>query len=252
MTLLAIVALTVASAASPAPAPQALATPPPFAAHARAAVRLAGPDRNLDATLRIAVAQRAGSLRFDVLGITSEALPLPPLAATVVVDGRSRAVTVWSETTKRYWRFVPRPGASPTPAPRATPAPARSPAPPRAPLLGLLDLFEMTLRLTGHSTVVGLPATGFSFDVQSRTKVRPESMHVSGTAQLSDELLVPLAAEVVVEPGGAAGERPLRINLSYAVEDFARTLPAGLSFAVPAGYTEATSFMAVIMPSAPH
>jgi hypothetical protein len=234
--------------ASPTPAP----TPVGFSAHAHANVTVVAQGTTYTGAVQLAVAQRTGLTRVDVLSLKSDSFPVPPITATVVIDRRANTLTVWSDTTKQYriQPFVPRPAASATPPASATARPSASPRPAARGTspFSKLDVLSVTLRLTGHTTTAGLATTGLAFDLLVRNKGDQATSHVAATAQVADDFAAfPVTLDVSLEPGAA----PFGAKLSYAVDDLTRGMPAMARFQVPAGYTEASSLMSAIFPRRP-
>jgi hypothetical protein len=236
-----------AQTATPSPAPAA--TPIAFSAHAHATLTIIAQGTTYGGDVRFALAQRTNLTRVDVLSVKSDAFPLPPLSATVVIDRRANTLTIWSDTTKLYrvQPFLPRLGASPSPAPRASARPTATPAPARrvtSPLAGL-EVLDVSLKLTGHTTTAGIPTTGLAFDLQVRKKGDQAASHVVASTQLADEFAAfPMTLDVSLEPGTA----PFSAKLAYAVDDLTRGLPPLTSFGVPAGYKRASSIFRVLFP----
>jgi hypothetical protein len=230
---------------SPSPAPTAVA----FSAHAHANVTVVTQGTTFTGSLQLGVAVRTNLMRFDILSVKSDSIPIPPLSVTAVLDRGANTLTVWNDTTKQYrvQPFLPRAAASALPRP---PSPSASTSPrPRAPFprgrspLADLEVLSLTLKMTGHTTTSGLPTTGLSFDLQVQRKADKMPSHVMATTQVADEFsALPMTLDVSVEPGMA----PVSAKLSYAVDDLARSAPPLDSFKVPAGYTEAPSLLAVI------
>jgi hypothetical protein len=109
-------------------------------------------------------------------------------------------------------------------------------------------VLSLTIKMTGHTTTVGLPTTGLSLDLQVQRKGDKGLSHVTGTTQLADEFLMfPVSLDMSVEPGAA----PFSAKLSYAVDDLTREVPPLARFRVPAGYTEARSIPEVIFQRRP-
>ncbi|MDB5073429.1 MAG: hypothetical protein JWM87_4540 [Candidatus Eremiobacteraeota bacterium] len=248
-----------AQTASPSPtpvsAPTAAPAPAGFSAHAHANVTVVTPSGTYGGTAQLGMAQRASRTRIDVLSLKSESVPIPPIAATVVINRQANTLTVWSNTTKLYrvQPFLPRaapstsPRASATPRPRATMQPSPSPGPVSRGTspFAKLDVLSVTLKLTGHTTTAGLPTTGLSFDLQVKNKGDAGPTHVTATTQLADEYAVfPMTIDISVEPGTA----PFSAKLGYAVDDLTPGMPPTASFTIPAGYREAPSLFGVIFP----
>ncbi|HEY0393072.1 MAG TPA: hypothetical protein VGD01_01130 [Candidatus Elarobacter sp.] len=251
-TVLSVIALgSAAGAQSPRPSvrpsPRAAATPAGVSAHAHANLTVAANGTTYAGSAQLAFAQRDAQTRIDVLSVKADALPIPPIAFTAVIDRRANTITMWNDATRQYrvQPFLPRSLTSPSPRPSASPRPSRSP---RAQVRGTsplkdLDVLELSLRMTGHTTTAGLPTTGLAFDLQVRKKGDSASSHVAATAQLADDYLIfPVTLELSVEPGTV----PFSGKLSYAIDDVTRAAPAAARFAIPAGYTEAPSLPSVI------
>lgn len=240
-----------AQTATPSPAPAA--TPIAFSAHAHADLTVVAQGRTYAGDVRFAVAQRTNLTRFDVLSVKSDAFPLPPLTATVVIDRSANTLTIWSDATKQYrvQPFLPRLGASPSPTPRASARPTATPGPARrvtSPFAGL-EVLDVSLKLTGHTTTAGIPTTGLAFDLQVRKKGDQATSHVVASTQLADEFAVfPMTLDVSLEPGTV----PFSAKLAYAVDDLTRGLPPLTSFRVPAGYKRASSLFSVLFPPGTH
>jgi hypothetical protein len=240
-----------AGAQTPRPSPAPVATPIPFTAHSHANVTVVTPGGTFSGSMQLAVAQRTNLTRIDVLGVKSDTIPIPPIGVTAVIDRTANTLTVWNDATKKYrvQPFIPRPATSPTPRPSASPAPPRRRTSPFA----NLEVLELTMKLTGHTTTLGLPTTGFSYDLQVQRKGDNAPMHVTATTQLADEFLIfPMTFDVALTPGSS----PSTSKISYAVDDITRETPPLARFAIPAGYTEARSLPEVIfqrssMPSLP-
>jgi hypothetical protein len=237
-----------AQTAPPSPSPSPAPTPAGFSAHAHANLTVTAQGTTYAGSVDLGVAQRASLTRIDVLSLKSDSFPVPPITATAVIDRRANTVTVWSERTKLYHTqsFIPRAAASATPRPAATASatPARAAARSVSPFSSL-DVLDVTLRLTGHTTTAGLPTTGLAFDLQVRKKGEQATSHVSATAQVADEYAAfPVTLDVSLEPGASA----FGAKLSYAVDDLTRGLPPLSGFDVPAGYAEASSLLGVIFP----
>lgn len=245
-----------AQTARPRTSPSPAASPVAFSARAHANVTVVTQGSTFSGSLQLAVAQRTNLTRIDILSVKSDTIPIPPLTVTAVLDRGANTLTVWNDTTKQYrvQPFLPRSLASGSPRPSASTQPSSSPrasasaAPARPVARGHspfadLDVLSLTLKMTGHTTTSGLPTTGLSFDLQVQRKVDKMLSHVTATTQLADEFAVfPMTLDVSVEPGMI----PVSAKLSYAVDDLTRTAPPLERFAIPAGYTEASSLPAVL------
>ncbi|HZW54082.1 MAG TPA: hypothetical protein VFF00_08605 [Candidatus Elarobacter sp.] len=244
-----------AQTARPSPAPTAVPTPSGFTARAHANVTVTAQGTAYDGAAQLGVEQREQLTRIDLLSVKSAALPIPPITATVVIDRRANTLTLWSDATKTYrvQPFIPRPAASATPRPGATARPSATPRPSGTPRparrasspFEKLDVLDVSLKLTGHTTTAGLPTTGLAFDLQVRNKGDQATSHVTATTQLADGYAIfPVTLDVSVEPGAA----PFGAKLAYAVDSFTSGLPPPARFQIPAGYTEAPSLMSVLFP----
>ena len=248
-TMLVLALECAAGAQTPKPSPTPAPSPPGFSAHAHADATVTAQGTAYAGSVTLAVAQRPDLIRVDVLSLKSDSFPLPPITVTVVIDRRANTLTAWSDATKQYrvQPFLPR---TTSPSPRAT---ARATASPRPAVRGTspfakLDVLEATLKLTGHTTTAGLPTTGLAFDLQVKNKGDQATSHVAATAQIADDYAAfPVTLELTLEPGTV----PFGAKLSYAVDDLTPGVPPLSRFAIPAGYTEASSLMTVIFPRRP-
>jgi hypothetical protein len=222
-------------AASPSPAP----TPLAFTARAHANVTVGTGDRTIGGTAVLGMSQRANLTRVDVISVTADAIPLPPISVTFVIDRNARTVTAWSDATKKY--YVQRMSPAPSPGPTSTPKPqgvftGTSP-------FAKLDVLDVSIKLTGHTTTAGIPTSGLAIDAHFGKKGSTNVTHATATMQLADEYgAFPLTIDVLLDPGASS----TGIKLSYAVDEMTRAIPAAAAFSVPAGYAQATSIMAVV------
>ena len=244
-----------AAAQTPNPSPTASPTPAPtpiaFTAHAHANATVMLQGTTYTGTAQLAVAQRAGLTRLDLLSLTSDSFPVPPLRLTAVVDHRANTVTVWNDTSRQYrvQSILPRATTSPRPRPSASPtaAPARGPVLRSSPF-SKLEVLDVSLRLTGHTTTAGLATTGLAFDLQVRNKGDAATSRVTASAQVADEFVAfPMTLDISLEPGAA----PFSAKIAYAVDDLTRSTPAAAMFTIPAGYTEAPSLLSIVFPQRP-
>jgi hypothetical protein len=233
--------------ASPTPVPTPVPTPIAFSAHAHANATVLAQGTTYTAIVQLALAQRAGLTRVDVLSVTSDSFPVPPLRLTAVVNHRANTVTLWNDTSRQYrvQSILPRATTSPRPRPSSSPTAA-----PRGPVLrsspfSKLEVLDVSLRMTGHTTTAGLATTGLAFDLQVRNKGDAATSHVTASAQVADEFVAfPVTLELSLEPGTA----PFSAKLAYAVDDLTRSTPATTTFEIPAGYTEASSLLSIVFP----
>ena len=238
---------------SPVPSPSAAASAAPapaligFTARAHANATFVMANATYNGVVTLGLAQRANLIRVDLLSFKADALPIPPVSATFIIDRGTNTVTVWSEATKKYrvQSFLPKMVAPRTPSPHPTTPPPVSigPSP-----FAKLDVLEATLKLTGHTTTLGFPTTGFAFDLQVANQGDKATSHVTATTQLADEFsLFPLTLDLAIEPGTA----PFSAKIAYAVDDLTRNPPPLARFRVPAGYTRAPDLMSVLIPRRP-
>jgi hypothetical protein len=243
--VVALVAIgSIAAAPTPAPKPRATprATPTPlaFTARGHADISLSFGDRDVSGTAELGMSQRANLTRFDVISVHSDALPLPPITLTVVIDRTARIATVWSGMTKQFYvqRFTVSPGPGPTPKPSPFPLfVGRSP-------FANLDVLDMRMRLTGHGTTADIATTGLEFEAHFANKGSNKIAHVTATTQLADEYGgFPMAIELGFDSTGSTQTA----KMSYGVDSLTRAVPNLAGFLVPAGYTRASSVLAVIL-----
>jgi molybdate transport system substrate-binding protein len=217
------------------PPPLPTPTPLAFSAHAHATFTANSSSRALSGTLRLAIAQRGNLARVDILSVTGMPLPIPLLQMAFVVDRTARTVTVWSDTTKRY-HVQPFPVSAPMASPSQTWP------------LSSVELFAFSMNLVGHATTMGFRTTDFAFDVKTRTKGQTVTTHITGAMNLADDFQgFPITADLSV----GAGTSPSRMKLVFAVDDLKHELPPGDPFAVPAGYTQSSSLLDVLMHAPP-
>jgi hypothetical protein len=230
-----------ASAATPAPSPSPLA----LAARAHADVTVDAQGRTMTGNAVLGLSMRDRLIRVDVLSVKTDAMTLPPITLTLVIDRGANTIAVWNDVTKLYHVQSFLPGRSASPSPKPSAAPKASAAPQATSPFGKLDVFAMTIKLIGHTTTSGMPTTGISFDLQVAKKGENVPSHVTVTTQLADEYAAfPVSAEVTVEPGAAA----FRANAVYAVDEVTHEPPPLSRFEIPSGYADAGSLMRVILP----
>ena len=243
--VVALVAIgSIAAAQTPAPKPRATprptATPLAFTARGHAEISLVMADRQVSGTAELGMSQRANLTRFAVLSVHSDAFPLPPVNLTVVIDRTARSATVWSSVTKHFYvqHFTVSSGPGPTPAPAPFPLfVGHSP-------FANLDVLDLRMRLTGHGTTADIATTGLEFEAHFAKKGSTNLAHVRATTDLADEYGgFPMAVELSFDTSGSTQTA----KLSYAVDSLTRALPDIAGFRVPAGYTRATSILAVVL-----
>jgi hypothetical protein len=250
--LVALGSAAVAQTATPRPpgAPSPAPTPLAFTARAHADITVVTTDRTITGSAVLGMAQRANLTRVDVISVKTDVLPLPPISASFVIDRNAKTVTTWSTASKRYYvqRMLPAPSPGPTPTPK-----------PFGLFVGTspfakVDVLDVSMKMTGHTTTAGIATTGLAFDAHFAKKGSVNVVHVTATTQLADEYgAFPLTIEVLLEPGAPVGigappsaSTPSSVKLSYAVDELTRAVPPIAGFRVPAGYTKATSMMAVV------
>jgi hypothetical protein len=235
---------SIAAAPTPAPKPRATprptATPQAFTARGHAEISFSTGDRDVSGTAELGLSQRANLTRFDVLSVHSDALPLPPVSLTVVIDRTARTATVWSGMTKRFYvqRFTVSPGPGPTPTPSPFPLfVGRSP-------FANLDVLDFRVRLTGHGSTAGIATTALEYEAHFAQKGSTKVAHVTATTQLADEYgAFPMAIELGFDSTGSTQTA----KMSYGIDSLTRAVPDLAGFLVPAGYTRASSVLAVVL-----
>jgi hypothetical protein len=232
-------------AQTPSSSPSTVPTPVAFSAHAHCNATFTMQSGTHSGTVQLGMAHRANLTRIDVLSIKSDSFPVPPISVTVVVDQTARKLTAWSDATKLYYvqSLVPPALASASPRPSASPRATVAGSP-----FSKLDVFEVTMKLIGHTTTLGLPTTGMSFDMQVRKTGDTATSHVAATTQLADDFnAFPMTFDLSVEPGAA----PFNAKVSYVVDDLTRDVPPATRFQVPAGYGKASSLFGVVFSGRP-
>lgn len=223
--------------AAPSPSP----TPLAFTVRAHANVTIVTTDRTITGSAVLGVSQRANLTRVDIVSVQTDAIPLPPISGTFVIDRSAKTVTGWSAATKQYYvqRMAPAPSPGPTPTPK-----------PQGLFTGTsflagLDVMDLSAKLTGHTTTAGLPTSGLAIDAHFAKKGSLTVIHATATTQLADDYGgFPMTVDVTLDPGGSQS-----LKLSYAVDELTRALPAAAGFHVPTGYTKATSMLGVLIHS---
>jgi len=201
--------------------------------------------RTITGSVQLGVAERPGLIRIDLLSLKTDAMPIPPIHLSAVVDRRANTLTLWNDLTKKYYAqaFLPHAAAS-TSSPTPSPTPSASLSPPAISPFANLDVLSITVKMTGHTVTNGVATTGLAFDLEVEKKGDTAPIHVVADAQIVDASAgVPMSLNVSVEREGS----PNKANLTYAVDDLTRGLPPIARFKVPAGYTKSTSLWSVIM-----
>ncbi len=198
----------------------------------------------MSAGARVAVAQRDQLTRVDLLSVDASVLPIQIPRLTFVIDRRANTVTLWNDAARAYYTqpFLPQnlSGAPrrPTPDPGATSKPVR----PERSMLANLDLLTFDLRLTGHSTIVGIASTGLAFDMKVRQHGKTALTHANGTVQVADDFaFFPVRLQAQIASDGLASPA----SVVYTIDTFDRQIPSPDTFAVPDGYTRVTSLLRV-------
>ena len=94
-----------AQTAPPKPAPASPSpTPLAFTARAHADVTVVSTGRTITGSAVLGMSQRANLTGVDVISVKTDAIPLPPVSATFVVDRSARTVTGWSERDQEILR----------------------------------------------------------------------------------------------------------------------------------------------------
>jgi hypothetical protein len=231
-----------AQSPSPSPSPSPVPTPVAFSAHAHANVTVTSQGTAYAGSVQLGIAQLGSRTRVDLISLKSDAFPVPPITGTLVIDRAANTITAWSDTTKLY-RVQPflarsQPARSPSPKPGASARPVVRGVSPFA----KLDVLELSVKLTGHTTTAGLATTGLALDLQVQNKGDKGPSHVTAVTQLADDFAAfPVTVDISLEPGAS----PFAAKLNYALDDLSRTPPPPSRFAVPAGYAEAPSLLGV-------
>jgi hypothetical protein len=237
----AVFALLLATAA-PVAVTAAPAAPGPagFTARGHADIAVVTSSRTITGNMQLAVEQRGNVGRVDILSIKTDAMPLPPIRFSVIVDRNINVLTVWNDVTKTYYRqpFTMKPGGISVAPPGRT-GPGKSP-------LALLDVLTFSMKLTGHTVTHGTPTSGLAFDLVVAKKGDTATTHVTANTQLVDDSsFFPMTFDMTIEPANV----PAKASFSYAVDSFARRAPPLAQFSVPSGYTKAKSLLAAIQPA---
>lgn len=241
-------AAAAAQTASPSPAPTPLPTPIAFSARAHVNLAVTVQGTSYTATTQLGIAQRDRQTRIDLLSFQSNSVPMTFSGVTFVIDRIANTLSVWNAKTKTYYvqTIVPRATASPSPSASATPTPTPAPARPVAhrSMFADLDVFAIGVKLTGHTTTVGLPTTGLIANFDTRKKGTTATTHVVITTQLADDFAAfPMTIEATFDPG----QPTFKGSLGYVVDTFTRGTPPETRFDIPAGYAEGKSLLNVIL-----
>ena len=192
---------------------------------------------------RVALARSGDLTRLDILSVEASMAPVQLGGLVVVVDARTKSLTVWNERTHTY-ATQPLPFAS-APASNAFATPASIPTRGERSGIADLDLFALDVHLLGRRTIATLPSTGVRIDMKLRRRGTKNVIRVTGTSQIADDFaFLPL----VIDVNARNGSLPVG-TFTYAVDSFERALPYGLSFDVPAGYRAASSLIDVVLSS---
>ncbi len=220
----------------PSPSPSGMRAPLGFDAHAHTDVTITTPSGTFRVTARFAVVQRDQLSRLDILSVQSDTLPVPTSRLTLVVDRLSNTVTIWNAASKTYvvQSVVPF-GRGATPVSRPSAAPPSKPLSSRSPFADL-EIFAVSIALTGHTTTATLATTGLTANVDFRKAGDKATSHLTAALQLADDFAAfPITIEATVDPGTTAFSG----KLAYAVDDFVRDSAPTTSFTIPTGYSKA-------------
>jgi hypothetical protein len=240
----AAVAGLVQPAAAQTAIPVPAATPAGFTATAHADATIVTQTRTITGSVQLGMAERPGLIRIDLLSVKTDAMPVPPIRLTAVIDRRANTITVWNDLNKKYYVQAFLSQAAPSASPRPTPTPSASVPRQMLSPFANLDVLSMTIKLTGHTFTNGVPTTGLSFDLQLEKKGETVPLHVMANAQIVDASTgFPMTLDLSVERDGT----PNKANLTYAVDELIRAVPPLERFKPPAGYTKATSIWAVVV-----
>jgi hypothetical protein len=204
----------------------------------------------------VALYHKGTLYRLDVLtlGFPGTSGGLSALASTligpggvsVLYDGATGAATAWSNQNKTYYQMTAPRAAAPG---AAAPAPS-APAAPNDPLASLAslatilhDVQNATIQLTGHKVVNGHPTTDIDVQLKRQMPGKPlEDYHAQ--VALADDLgdfPVQIAFASVPATKQAFGGT-MKLDLTSIV----RGDPDDAVFAVPTGYTRASSLSGVL------
>lgn len=178
------------------------------------------------------------------LGALASSL-IGPGGVTIVYDGATSSLTVWSTGAHAY--YVGSTPRAPAPPPSPATVAAASGGDPLSALAGvavaLHDVQSATIALTGHSVVNGHPTT--DLDVRMRRQLpgrTPESYHAQ--LALADDLSgfpVQLTLESIPATPTAVGGS-MKLDLTSVRAD----TPDDAMFRVPAGYTRVNTLTSVL------
>jgi hypothetical protein len=233
------------------------ADPSGESAHVALTIDATTPQGPLALTGTAAYARRGSLIRIDLTQLAftggpnraQSASPLPPGGYTLVYDVSSMMYMIWSPSRHRY--FSAKGSASPSSAPTAKPAPSPSPSESPGPsltsvLASLKDLRQFVVSLTlspDKTPIEGHPTTNFDFRFTRQLKAQ-EPTDVTGRASFADDLGgIPLLFTLSASGGKGNPSGNVRAELS-AVKQSA---PPQADFAVPAGYTKASSLFDVLV-----
>jgi len=255
-----IAAATVFAAAALVPCASHADDPSGFTGKGALVVQTSLGETKLTVGGNVAFEERDPLVRIDVLSLgipgadsTLSALMatqlFPPGGFTVIYDRKLSTYTVWSNAKHDY--YTPPQAAAGSPPPMPLPAPNSSAAPNTANGLSAIfsflrslkddKVFTISLTMTGHGTVNGHPATALTFQYLKTTN-SGDTSDFHGQLQLADDL-----GEIPVEIAASVKTKGIpQSSLRLDATSIAQANPPDADFAVPAGYTRATSLGDVI------
>lgn len=168
-----------------------------------------------------------------------------PGGVSLLYDGTTGQTVAWSTTNRSYYELAParRPGAAPA---AAAPAPA-APSDPLSTLAtvakALQNVQTATLALTGHRTVNGHPTTDVDVVMKRQLPGKPAEDYHAQIALADDLNDFPVQVALQSTP---ATPQAFGGTLKLDLTTIQRDVPADSLFAVPQGFTRATSLSGVL------
>ena len=169
-----------------------------------------------------------------------------PGGVTIVYDGASGAMTAWSSQNHTYYVMSPlrASGTAAAPAPPPVSTNAGDPLGALTTLASALkNVQSASVMMTGHSTVNGHPATNLDLQLKRALPGKPAEDYHAQLALADDLNDFPVQIALASTPASRdALGGTMRLDLT-SVQTVA---PDDSVFAVPAGYTRATSLSGVL------